>query len=174
MKLQESQAVHLLGTLDANHPWLIRHDLIGKFNLVEIFAITFVTLSASSSTTMSFATPWTPTLNGQALEPCIWIAPLVENRTSPNPSIAKEAAWTVGRLKAELVDVPKAREAFYECATMIWRLQKVMGEFGEEEDWMDHLEAWLVRHKVLMFRKSLTKGFETFRSDIETFAELRR
>jgi hypothetical protein len=101
-------------------------------------------LATSSSLRMDFSTPWVPALKGRVLPACSVVADLVDNRINPNPSVPKEAAWSVAKIREEVGGFPNLKEAFFECATAIWRLQKTLSQGEGDPIWEDHLEAWLV------------------------------
>lgn len=94
-----------------------------------------------------FITPWVPTLRGNSLGPCTIVAQLIDDDVRPDPRNKNEVAWTVVGMKETLNKVPKARAAIMETMLAIWRLSE-RGEDGEnDEEWQNHLEAWLVRRE---------------------------
>ncbi|KAF9641985.1 hypothetical protein BDM02DRAFT_3133415, partial [Thelephora ganbajun] len=73
---------------------------------------------------VDLATPWVPSLNGNALPPCLLIA----------------------MLQNDLDKTPAASEVIWECVLSIWRLKLVEEEGAEDVTWVDHVSAWLIRY----------------------------
>ena len=155
----ETEAGHLLGTFDANHPWLMglpkgeieadrqirKPRSRGKFRRSPRHRA-----SLSLIIMTSFETNWKPALNGNRLQPCILIAELVDDDIKPDPRNVLERPWSVAGLREFVGYVPEAKWAIVESVLAIWRLKQREEEGGKVEDadadaWQDHLEAWLVR-----------------------------
>jgi hypothetical protein len=92
-----------------------------------------------------YKTPWVPSLRSNALQPCARIADLVKYRAVPDFRKSSDLKWTEVAVESALVGVPKARDAIIETVLAIWRLMQKEENGGEDADWQNHLEAWLVR-----------------------------
>ena len=128
---------------------MIRGVRPNRRDFATFLATTRIFLSSIYFSTMStvLATPWVPSLRNNALAPCALIAHLVEDAVIPNSRDAEERAWTfAGNRKILLEDAPEAREALLETLTAIWRLSQEEERGVVDEEWQNHLEAWLVRY----------------------------
>ena len=90
-------------------------------------------------------TPWDPALNGKDLQPCLLIQDLVEGRCVPNPHLEEDAPWSLVGLRGQVEKVPEVKEALVECVVALWRLMSTQEQGVEDDNWRDHLVAWLVR-----------------------------
>ncbi|KAF9643507.1 hypothetical protein BDM02DRAFT_3191535, partial [Thelephora ganbajun] len=96
---------------------------------------------------VDLATPWVPSLNGNALPPCLLIAGVVKEGTKPSYFDTLQRPWSRKALQNDLDKTPSASEAIWECVLSIWRLKLVEEEGAEDVIWVDHVSAWLIRYR---------------------------
>ena len=94
---------------------------------------------------MDYSTPWTPSLNGNTLNACALLKDLTENDERPLFRRTEEKTWTAGAVAPELERAGEARDAILESVLVIWRLNMTQEHGDEDQDWQNHLTAWLVR-----------------------------
>ena len=99
---------------------------------------------------MDYSTPWTPSLNGNTLNACALLRDLAENDERPSFRRAEEKPWTAGAIGPELERAREARDGILESVLMIWRLNMTQEHGDEDQDWQNHLTAWLVRSDCLL------------------------
>ena len=93
---------------------------------------------------ISFAAGWTPSLRGNALRACSLIADLEKLDIRPDARKDSEKAWTLAELSEVMDKVPLASRALMESVVAVWRLQGFSEQGEDDENWKDHVEAWLV------------------------------
>ena len=162
---KQAEAGHLLGTFDTNHPWLKglpkrgNKEVTGRIGKVQSMGRKFCEVRTTDRAlsflimTAIFDTPWTPTLRGNALQPCVLIQALVEDEVQPNSRSTGERPWSFAGYREVVNSVPAAKDAIVESVTAIWRLKTEEEEGGKGESvhspgWQDHLEAWMVRRNA--------------------------
>jgi hypothetical protein len=93
---------------------------------------------------------WLPSLYGDLLEPMPKVEELIDCEARPMP---EDSAWIKKQLERELAQAPDYEEVLWDSVLMIWRL-KMLEKFLEgdetefQEEWANHLEAWLVSNAV--------------------------
>ena len=90
-------------------------------------------------------TPWQPTVNGNVLARCLATENLEECKVVPNPRDTAEADWAFPGIREEVERAPESREALQECVVAIWRLKIAYEDGAMDEDWQNHVIAWMVR-----------------------------
>lgn len=92
-----------------------------------------------------FKTPWTPSLNGNALLPCQLTKDLIFTEVVPDPRQEGEIGWSYAGLRREVSKGNAlAKDAIMESVVAIWRLRERDSSASGNTEWQNHLEAWLV------------------------------
>ena len=63
----------------------------------------------------------------------------------PSPREMAEADWSLPGVREELERAPEVSEALQECVVAIWRLKMAWEDGARDEEWQNHLIAWMVR-----------------------------
>jgi hypothetical protein len=82
--------------------------------------------------------PWNPSLNGEALPPCRWHDEVVTAGYVP------EGPWSRKTVMPLLAATPDPVE-IWNSVLALWRLRRCEERGAEDQVWMSHLKAWLVR-----------------------------
>ena len=94
---------------------------------------------------MNLSTPWTPTVNGNALPMFKRLKVVVDSGASPSPR--RDKAWLPSSVEGSFTDFPDAKEPILDCVLSLWRLGEASpdeNDDGQDDMWRKHVSAWLV------------------------------
>ena len=83
-------------------------------------------------------------MRGNALWACSLVADLERFDIRPDARKDSEKVWTLAELGKVMDKAPLASRALMESVVAVWRLQGFSEQGGDDENWKDHVEAWLV------------------------------
>lgn len=87
---------------------------------------------------------WEPVFVGKTLSPCRLTETLVQANACPVHTDSVQRPWSEEVLGPEFARFTILKDSLRECVLALWRLKAVEEKGSDDNDWQEHVGAWLV------------------------------